>query len=252
VSATPVDPHRPVALVTGGSRGIGRAIAVRLGRDGFDVGLCYRSRTEAAAEVVHRIEASGARAVARQVDVSEADAVREFVAAVEHELGSPDVAVTSAGIVRDAPLLTMDDRTWSSVVRTNLDGTYHVCRAVLPLMMKRRRGAIVTLASIAGVYGSAGQTNYSASKAGIIGFTRALAKEYGRYGVRANVVAPGFIETDMTADVPQRLRERYRGLVPLARFGMPEDVAELVAFLTSDRAAYITGQVVGIDGGLVI
>jgi 3-oxoacyl-[acyl-carrier protein] reductase len=146
----------------------------------------------------------------------------------------------------------MNDSQWQDVVRTNLDGNYHLCRAVIQSLVKRRSGSIVTLSSVAGVYGGAGQSNYSASKAGIIGFTRAIAKEYGKFGVRANSVAPGFIETDMTAELPEAAREKYRGQIPLARFGAPEDVADLVSFLVSDRARYITGQVLGVDGGLTL
>jgi 3-oxoacyl-[acyl-carrier protein] reductase len=249
----PVQPvRRPVALVSGGSRGIGRAVVTRLARDGFDIAFCYHSRVAAADEVVGEVAETGARTFAAQVDVADSARVREFAAQAEAELGPLDVAVTAAGITRDKALVLMSDEHWRDVLSTNLDGTYHVCRAVLPAFVKRRRGCLVTMSSIAGVYGGAGQSNYSASKAGIIGFTRAVAKEYGRFGIRANSVAPGFISTDMTETIPEKLRKQYLGQIPLARFGTPADVANLVSFLVSDQAVYLTGQVLGIDGGLVV
>jgi 3-oxoacyl-[acyl-carrier protein] reductase len=241
---------RPVALVTGGSRGIGRAIVARLAGDGYDVAFCYRSDGEAAEEAARAAEKAGARVHHERVDVADAARVREFVAAAERELGPPSAVVTSAGITRDRPLALMAEDEWRSVIDTNLDGTFHVCRASVYGLMRRRRGSVVTLSSVAGVHGNAGQTNYAASKAGIIGFTRSLARECGRYGVRANVVAPGLISTDMTADLPAEVAERHLASVPLGRAGTPEEVADLVSFLVSDRAAYITGQVVEINGGL--
>lgn len=249
---TPSEVKRPVALVSGGSRGIGRAIVTRLAHDGYDVAFCYHSRADAAEEAEKTAAEAGARTFALQVDVADSAQTREFVAAAEAELGPLNAVVTAAGITRDRPLALMDDTQWQDVIRTNLDGTFHVCRAAIQSLIKRRTGSIVTLSSIAGVYGGVGQTNYSASKAGIIGFTRALAKEYGKFGVRANSVAPGFINTDMTSAVPETARKKYLGQIPLAKFGAPEDVADLVSFLVSDRAGYITGQVLGIDGGLTI
>jgi 3-oxoacyl-[acyl-carrier protein] reductase len=242
---------RPVALVTGGSRGIGRAVVTRLARDGYDVAFCFRSASDAAEEVVKEAGEAGARVLAREVDVADAAACRAFVAETEDELGPLAAAVTCAGVTRDRPLVLMKDEEWRQVLSTNLDGTFHICRAATFSFMKRRRGALVTMSSVAGVYGSPSQANYSASKAGIIGFTKALAKEYGKYQVRANVVAPGFITTDMTAAVSEAQRKKYLAGIPLTRFGAPGEVADLVSFLVSDRAAYITGQVIGIDGGLV-
>ncbi len=240
------------AVVTGGSRGIGRAVVERLAADGHDVAFCSRTGGPAAEEAAKAVVAAGRRVLARECDVADGPAVTAFLAEAEAELGPPDVVVTCAGIVRDGPLALMSADSWEAVLRTNLDGTFHVCRAAAFGMLKRRAGVIVTMSSVAGVHGNATQTNYSASKAGIIGFTRALAKEVGRYGVRVNAVAPGLVETDMTAGLRPEVLTGYRERIPLRRFGAPEEVADLVSFLASPRAAYITGQAIGIDGGLVV
>ncbi|MGW7315680.1 3-oxoacyl-ACP reductase FabG [Streptomyces sp. NPDC054865] len=241
---------RPVALISGGSRGIGRATVLKLAADGHDVSFCYHSCEEAALTLAKEADELGARVLYRQVDVSDAAAVREWVAATEDELGPVATAVTSAGITRDKGLVMMSDDDWKSVVATNLDGVFHVCRAVAFPMMKRRKGSIVNISSVAGIYGNAGQTNYAASKAGIIGFSRSLAKESGRYGIRVNVVAPGFVDTDMTAAVSKGAVDGVLANVALGRMGSAEEVAELVAFLSDDRAGYITGAVFQIDGGI--
>ena len=247
---TPVP--RPVALVTGGSRGIGRAIVVRLARDGYDVGLCFQSDKTAAGDAAAEARDFGARVLASRVDVTDTTEVHGFVQAVEDDLGPVEAVVTSAGIIRDGPLATMSDSAWQDVLAVNLGGTYNVCRAVIRRMMRRRNGSIVTVSSVAGVVGTPMQTNYAASKAGIIGFSKALSKEVGRYGIRVNAVAPGFIETDMLAGLPQQQAATAKGHVSLGRFGQAEEVAAAVAFLVSPQASYITGQALVIDGGLSV
>ncbi|MEU7934861.1 3-oxoacyl-ACP reductase family protein [Micromonospora echinofusca] len=243
---------RPVALVTGGSRGIGRAVVHQLVRDGYDVAMCYQSSKDAADEVVAEATRDGGRVLAMMVDVADAAAVRDFVSTTERELGEADAVVSVAGIIRDRPLALMADADWRAVMEVNLDGTYHLCRAVVRRMMRRRAGSIVTVSSVSGVAGNAMQTNYSASKAGVIGFTKALAKEVGRYNIRANVVAPGYVDTDMIAALSGELETVARDRVALGRLGRSEEIAEVVSFLLSSRASYLTGQVITVDGGLAM
>jgi 3-oxoacyl-[acyl-carrier protein] reductase len=229
------------ALVTGGSRGIGRAIAAALAEAGATVVIGYRSGADEAADVADGI---GGRAV--QADVSDPEEAKRLV----EEAGDVDVLVNNAGVTRDGLLARMSDEDWKTVLDTNLGGTFNTSRAVIRGMMKRRSGSIVNVSSIVGVHGNPGQTNYSASKAGIIGFTKALARELGSRGVRANVVAPGYISTRLTNELPEELQQAMLASTPLGRFGDPEDVAGAVRFLASDAAAFVTGEVLLVDGGL--
>ena len=230
-----------LALVTGGSRGIGRAIALELARGGANVVVGYNSGVDEAAEVAKE---AGGRAV--QADVADAEQAGRLV----EEAGDLDILVNNAGLTRDGLLARMPDEDWRAVLDTNLGGVFHTCRAVARGMMRRRAGAIVNVSSIVGLHGNPGQTNYSASKAGIIGFTKALARELGGRGVRANVVAPGYVDTRLTDVLPEELKQMMLRNTPLGRFGRPEDVAGAVRFLCSDEAAFITGDVLLVDGGL--
>jgi len=229
------------ALVTGGSRGIGRAIAAELAKGGAQVVIGYRSGGEEAEQAAGDI---GGRAV--QADVSNPEDAKRLV----EDAGEVDILVNNAGVTRDGLLARMPDEDWDVVIDTNLRGTFNTCRAVTRGMMKRRQGAIVNVSSIVGLHGNPGQTNYSASKAGIIGFTKALARELGSRGVRANVVAPGYISTRLTNELPEELKSAMLANTPLGRFGDPEDVAGVVRFLCSDEAAFVTGEVLLVDGGL--
>ncbi len=240
------------ALVTGASRGIGRAIALRLAAEGANIAINYAGNTAKAEETKAAIEAVGGKAALFQADVSDSAQVEQMVASVLETFGSLDILVNNAGITRDGLLMRMKEEDFDAVLDTNLKGIFHVTKAVTKIMMKQRSGRIVNMASVVGIIGNAGQTNYAAAKAGVIGFTKSAARELAARGITVNAVAPGFIATDMTAAMPEKAKEATLAAIPLRRMGTPEDVANAVLFLVSDQAAYITGQVVKVDGGMVM
>ena len=240
------------ALVTGASRGIGRAIALRLAAEGARVAINYAGNVKAAEEVKAAVEAAGGAAILCQADISDSAAVEAMVADVVKEFGTLDILVNNAGITRDTLLMRMKDEDFAKVLDTNLKGVFYCTKAVAKLMMKKRSGRIVNMASVVGLVGNAGQTNYAAAKAGVIGFSKSAARELASRGITVNVVAPGFIGTDMTAVLPEAVKEKTLAGIPLGKMGEPEDVANAVLFLASDQASYITGQVVNVDGGMVM
>lgn len=237
-----------VALVTGGSRGIGRALAEQLAGGGARVAVVSRS-AERSQDVADALEGEGHRAFG--CDVADADAVKQTVASIEEEMGSLDVLVNNAGITRDSLLMRLKDEDWDAVLETNLRAAFLLIRAVSKGMMRRRDGRIVNVSSVVGLTGNAGQANYAASKAGLIGLTKAVAKEFASRNILCNAVAPGFIETDMTAELTDAARDALLGQIALGRLGSPDDVASVVRFLAGPGAGYITGQVIVVDGGMV-
>jgi len=241
-----------VALVTGASRGIGAACAIALATSGFDVAVGYVSDESGARATAAAVQALGRTAAVVQGDISESAAADAVISGAEDALGPLDALVLNAGITRDGLMMRMSDDDWQAVLDTNLPGSFYCARAALRGMMKRRAGSIVAVSSVVGLMGNAGQVNYAAAKAGLIGMTKALAKEAGGRGVRANAIAPGYIVTDMTAGLSDDIKEQLTGHTPLGRLGTPEDVAGLVAFLCTDAASFITGTVIPVDGGLAM
>lgn len=240
------------AIVTGGSRGIGRAIACCLAEEGANVAVIFAGNTAAAEETLQQIKEKGGNAISIQCDVANEDAVAAMVKEVKDTFGSVDILVNNAGITRDGLLMRMKTSDWQAVLDTNLTGAFFCTKGVTKLMMKQRSGAIVNLTSVVGLTGNAGQANYAAAKAGIIGFTKSIAKELASRGIRANAIAPGCIDTDMTAVLSDAVKEEMLKTIPLGRVAQPEEVAKAVLFLVSDCASYITGQVLNVDGGMVM
>lgn len=241
-----------VALITGGTRGIGKEIAIELAENGFDIALNYRSEKDAQSNVKEEIEKLGVRCELVKADVSNFEQCEEMVKETIEKFGRIDVLVNNAGITKDGLIMRMKKEDFESVIDVNLTGTFNVTRNVIPYMIKQRSGRVISLSSVVGVAGNAGQTNYSASKAGIIGFTKSLAKEVASRNILVNAVAPGFIDTDMTKVLSDSVKEGIHAQIPLRRMGTPREVAKVVKFLSSEDSSYITGQVINIDGGMVM
>lgn len=238
------------AVVTGGARGIGRAAAIRLAEDVENIVVIYRSNDEAAESTCEEISAAGAKAKAIKLDVSDYEAVKETIDQIKKEFGRIDILVNCAGITKDGLMAMMKEQGFDDVIGVNLKGTFNMIRHCTPIFMKQKCGSIVNITSVAGIIGNAGQTNYSASKAGVIGLTKSVAKELVSRGIRCNAVAPGFIETEMTAGIDEN--SEIISAIPMKRMGKAEEIAELIAFLASEKSGYITGEVIRADGGIAI
>jgi len=240
------------AVVTGASRGIGRAIALKLATLGANIVVNYRNSAGAMQEVVKEIEALGVKTLAVQCDISNYSDVENMMKKCKEEFGSIDILVNNAGITKDGLLMRMKEEDFDSVIDTNLKGAFNCTKHVSAIMLKQRSGRIINISSVSGLTGNAGQVNYSSAKAGILGMTKAVAREFASRGVTCNAVAPGYIQTDMTDGLPDKVKEAIMNSIPLNRLGMPGDVANAVAFLASEEASYITGQVINVDGGMVM
>jgi len=238
------------AIVTGSARGIGKAIAAKLAGDGYDIVIIDACPIENSEETAKEIAALGVKTKAYKCNVTDSEEVNKVVEEVNAEFGSVDVLVNNAGITRDGLFVRMKEEDFDLVIAVNLKGTYNFTRAVAPVMMKQRSGRIVSISSIVGIQGNAGQANYSASKAGVIGLTKSVARELASRGVTANAIAPGYVETPMTAVLSDKVKEAMLEAIPMKRYGQPEDIANCVSFLVSDKASYITGQVISVDGGM--
>jgi len=236
-----------VALITGGSRGIGKACAIELAKNGYDIAITYIGNDEAAAQTIKELEAYKIKAKSYKFNIADKDACIKAVTEIHTEFGEINVLVNNAGITKDGLFIRMSAENWEDVINTNLNSAFYMCQPVSKIMMKQREGCIVNMSSIVGVVGNAGQANYSAAKAGLIGLTKSLAKELGSRNIRVNAIAPGFINTDMTKDLDT---EKITSIIPLKRLGEPEDIAKTVKFLACD-STYITGQVIGVDGGMM-
>jgi len=241
-----------ICLITGATRGIGRAIAERFAQEGARVHFTFRSSVEKAESLTARLEELGVAGVAHQVDATDFEATQQLVNDILAQEKRIDVVVNNAGITQDTLLLRMNEAQWDQVIQTNLNSIFYMTKATLRPMLKQRSGAYINMSSVVGIQGNAGQANYAASKAGIIGFTKSIAREVGSRNIRANVVAPGFIATEMTGKIPEKELETWLKNIPLQRAGTPGDVADLCVFLASDLSSYITGQVLNVDGGMVM
>ena len=239
-----------VALITGATRGIGRAIALKFASEGADIAFTYRSQAEAAALLIGELGAMGIRVKDYQSDASDFKAAHSVIDDIKSVFGHIDILVNNAGITKDGLMMRMDEELWDSVIDTNLKSAYNFIHACTPVMARQRSGSIINMTSVVGISGNAGQCNYAASKAGLIGLAKSIAKEMGPRGIRANCIAPGFIDTDMTSALPEDMRKEWEKHIPLRRGGTPEDVASVALFLASDMSSYVTGQVISCCGGM--
>lgn len=244
--------ERKTAIVTGASRGIGKAIALKLASKGINIVLNYRSSEEEASKVEEKVKEYGVEVIKVKADIRKMDEVQNLVNVAKDKFKVIDIMVNNAGITKDSLILRMKEEDFDSVVDVNMKGVFNCLKCITPIMVKQKSGKIINISSVVGLIGNAGQVNYAASKAGVIGMTKSLAKEIGSRGITVNAIAPGFIDTDMTEELSEKYKEELKKTIPLRRLGNSEDVANLVEFLSSDKANYITGQIINVDGGMVI